>query len=262
MELPGTKDIESFVKLIGEDALSRLPDLPYMVLETLAPGNTIINEKLNDKYQNEVGAVWKRVQSHPIYIWLDSKDDFRNAFNTYKKKKAWAADNDLIQRIRFVRIIGFNLCLYFLKKKAEWAPLAPYKNQITKVLGYTRKLSAELSAGAIGLDNPDDSEQLKKLLRKLDEELVAAKRKPRRDETWLERELISNIALQLLKTFGDASPAILTDIAALIGYTYEQKVLDPALRTARREYEKQKLEEPKTRALTFRKLPPTKISKN
>lgn len=259
MDLPQFKEFQDFWNLTDEVKLQHLPDPPAIMLGMFSPyvnGSDEFKKKVEENYNTKITELKVSVEAHSVYIWLNSYLHYKIAFITFEKKCKGNDADDFVQKVRFIYILSKNLGLYFWKEKINYDPPTPDSIQIKKALGYVQKLRAQMKGSGIRLKDFQQSQELESLLGMLEDELEGAKRKSRKDDTWRERELISGTARQLLDAFGEASPAILSDVAALVDYTNESKTLDHILKEERKAYEVRKRERAKALAFALQRTLP------
>jgi hypothetical protein len=173
---------------------------------------------------DQLEALWREVKAHPIYQRLRRDGNFKEALNLFhakQRRRKPGLYGDDFAGLRFLNLVaairlheGYGIGRSFRD--------FPTREDAKKAQAYIDKLLAMRDKGIRLLDWKADSEchaLLIALRRRIESVFLASERKPRSDASSAERNYMIHVASLLDTGFGEASPAILAALGAMIGFT-------------------------------------------
>lgn len=177
---------------------------------------------------------WKARVEHPIYKWLFANENFRAAWATFQKYRRKPQNEKIAQPIadiQFLRSVvqcaGWCFMSMQVPKRRVGAT-APKRRSAMTHLDALSKLFRE----GVRLSDSSQQGQLETLLQGLRRELQARSRKVYEGPRMTGTHALEFLAMNLVIDFGLRSPAIVQDIANMVGLSRERTTCERYVRAA------------------------------
>lgn len=210
-------------------------------------GSAFINQKPLQTYQDKskraenINLYWQKLEAHDYYKCLKLNVNFQAAWNKYQERKTYQLKTNLVSMLvinefadfRFLRLVALHVGFQMLADEAGYKPTYPDAKTIDKTKGYITKLRASFNDG-VKIDNLSNQSQLDRLLEQLLLELNLAPRKEKETPTMEKRKCLEVFAMDFHSSFQFISATILTDLAAMLGWTAEHTTIDRIVKNTKR----------------------------
>ena len=196
--------------------------------------NFIVDTQDRLERADNIANYWQKVESHEYYKWLNSDSNFVKAWKKFQKRKETqlSTSNEtsiLIKnefaRFRFVRLVTLHIGFQMLCDDVGYKPKYINSRELKQAKGYVSKLQSAFKDG-LKMYDLEHQLQLERLLEQLFLEINPVPRKEKETSTSEKRKCLESFAFNFLVLFEFITPTILTDLAAMLGWTAEHTTFD------------------------------------
>lgn len=192
------------------------------LLGLLAQDNNPEPVKQNsEKRAVNIAEHWKKVQGHPCCKKLVQNPSFKHAWDGFQKKTKQESSLEKYKsefaNFRFYNLIARHICWQMISDEVGYRPTYPDADLFIRAKKHIEKLQADFGSG-LKLNSWLAQTQLENHLNQLALEIKQAPRKDRETPTAHKRRCLEGFAVECIKTFGEASPTILNNLAATLGW--------------------------------------------
>lgn len=217
--------------------LSRAPEQES--LRTLIGDPAKLGETKEERYRHYMG----HIERNAYCRWLKRDPSFRKAYDFFKRQQHKKRASNPYQvdwaELRFLDIAAA-IGVFALAQMRKIRPPVPSSRERDQALARAKSLKESFARG-IELKSYIDSEHLSQLLNVLITELSdKSYKRPRADPNLLGRQYVALLTQQLLSTFGEASPSIVNNFAAVIGYSADASAIDRHRKRATSEWQNER----------------------
>lgn len=173
-----------------------------------------------------VDAAWAARRSHPVYKSLQADPNFRAAELVFQRRRKAATSGNLVSEgapflflREFVRHVGY---AYQFRHGSNLSNYGAHADRRRAALKHAKALR-ELFDWGVSFRDYFDTENCRRLLKKLCEELPQVKRKDYEGKRRAERWVLKAFASSLVTYCNLSSPAVITHFARMVGLACETK---------------------------------------
>ena len=199
---------------------------------------------LGSTNQERYSRYMEIVQENPYYKWLIRDPRFRKAQEFFDKQQRKRQPNKYHFKwaeLRFLTAAAM-LGYFVLLKRKNYRPRIPTSRDRQQALARVKLLMQSFARG-VSLSSWQDQQTVSRLVDELSVELgKKTGRKRRVDSTYIYRQAVQLLTSLLLNDFGEASPTIIANFAAVIGYVPDDAAMDRHIREARLEWSSRRKE--------------------
>lgn len=246
-------ELSEFLTLTSDATVHTVHNVPYKTdLETVWDGvpqtMSVTNYSASNAPQDSLRQVedhQARIYSHAVYKRLSSSEHFVAGLETFRKKHARAKTGKIVEpfaEFRFLHIVARVVGSHSLARAKNLRPKFPDVRTAKQAILHLDKLVGLLRSG-IHLSDFTADEELHRLLARLRVHIVnehTILRKPKDDATALERFFIAVLVRELIDAIGEASPAIICDVAGMIGYAVDPSTIERQIRQERIRHQRER----------------------
>jgi hypothetical protein len=192
-----------------------------------------------------ISQAWQLRKIHPVYLWLDSREEFHELCRLFEDRRKRLGSNAKIAApnapfilleivVEWVdllfNVLDFEKCTAAQKKR----PTGPTKLRRAAAVKHAEAL-IRLSDEGVNLSGIEGA-QLRRLLVQFREQISGIERKPRGGKGSSIRLVLELVAFQLFSKLGLSSPSILENLAALADVDCDNRSAQRYSRHAKRKY--------------------------
>lgn len=185
--------------------------------------------------EKEAEEAWSEVHALLAYKKLSQQPQFLSALDSFQR----SIKPSQAQKAHFLAGVAFYInryCIEVERPDLIKQPIASTRKSAAKT---ARKLRQLAKQGA-RLEDLQDQGRLDTLLARLVSEMDKnPKKRPKNDETLVERLFVKRLALHFLTLFDEPLTAVVSKLAAVIDYVPDQRNIELIVSEARREHEKE-----------------------
>jgi hypothetical protein len=176
-------------------------------------------------------AQWQSLSTFPAHWWLSQQPGWAHIFAALLRKARQAkpdAYHHGLARFRLLGVITITVGQYLWRKRMAKEPVIASRAEFRKALRHVRGLLQVLTPGVVNAESSAFfmlAHELKNAEAVLTRCCEPPTLKRRNDQNLLAREFLKDVVIHLERTFGEASPTLVADIASIAGYNVHDTTL-------------------------------------